>query len=172
MMRWCRVARVTRRLPWPSAVVWTCMRENISTCARSRSIICRLSLTVSGRTIFGSERVSRSSNRISVRSPRVSKGNSRRMPSLTVGLLTLTVLRHLDKLRREFWPDAFVFMFEKDKGVFPFLILNPLQPFSEIAFLISSPAQTQVSPTRGADDFGQRFLVSIGNDQGTILLAQ
>src|SRR5258708_8541669 len=172
MMRWCRVARVTRRLPWPSAEVWTCMRENISTCARCRSITCRLSLTASGRTIFGWAPVSRSSSRISVRSPRVSKGNFRQMPSLTVRLLTLILLRHLDKLRPQFWPHTFVFLFEKDERVFPLLILDPLQPFGHIAFLVSSTPQAQISPTRSTDDFGQRFFVGVGNDQGAILLAQ
>src|SRR5229473_5763516 len=146
------------------------MRASTSTCASFNSTMCRRSLTASGRMVFAPALVSRSSKLIGVRSPRVSKGNSHEMPSLTVGFLPS--LSQFDKLRREFRPHAFVFMLEKDEGVFPFLILHPLHPFNQIVFIVSRPAQAQVSPTRSADDFRKRLFVSVRYDQRAIASTQ
>src|SRR5712692_5257307 len=63
-------------------------------------------------------------------------------------------------------------MLEKDEGVFPFLILHALHPFSQIVFVVRVATQAQVSPTRGADDFGEWFLVGIGNYQRAIAFTQ
>src|SRR5205814_1403123 len=70
--------------------------------------------------------------------------------------------------RRQLWPHAFVFMLEKDEGVFPLLILHAFQPFTEIVFVIGGATQAQVPPARRADDFSEWFLVSIGNYQRAI----
>src|SRR5438876_9051042 len=63
-------------------------------------------------------------------------------------------------------------MFEEDEGVFPFLILHTLHPFNQIARFVISFPQTQVSPISRADDFGQRLLVSVRNDERAILCPQ
>src|SRR5438034_11080174 len=81
-------------------------------------------------------------------------------------------LRQLKKLRRQLWPRAFVFMLEKDEGVFPFLILHAFHPLTEIVFVVGRATQAQVSPLRRADDFGERFLVGIGNYQRAISCMQ
>src|SRR5258708_7898627 len=94
------------------------------------------------------------------------------MPSLTVGLLTQVVGRQLQKLRGQLRPRAFVFMLEKDEGVFPLLVLYALHPFNEIVFIVSGAPQAQISPARRADDFSEWFLVSIGNHQRAIVRPQ
>src|SRR6266436_81961 len=78
----------------------------------------------------------------------------------------------LDELRRQFWSDAFVFVFEKDEGVLPFLGLHSLHPFNQIIFVVSCAPQPQVSPVRGADDFSQRLFIRVGNHQRAVLRAQ
>jgi hypothetical protein len=50
-------------------------------------------------------------------------------------------LRQFQKLPGKFRPGTLVFVFEKDKGVFPFLIANAVEPFLQIRFRILHASQ-------------------------------
>src|SRR6185437_4455188 len=115
------------------------MPLNTSTFARSWWITCRAGSTIDGRTTSARELVLKSSS------------------------------GQLQELRRQFWSDAFVFMLEKDEGVFPFLILHPLHPVFEVLIGISSAAQPQITPISRRRDGRQRLFVRIGNHQRTVL---
>ena len=87
-------------------------------------------------------------------------------PSLTVGFLSssLTVGLlpcELEEPRGQFRTDAFVFMFEKDEGVFPFLFLHAFHPTDQVIFFIVRATKSKVTPRSGVNDFIQRFFVGV-----------
>src|SRR5262249_55158456 len=102
MTRCHRVASRIRVLRWPSAAASMSTRANTWIFGRLWWTGYRVGSTAGGRTTSAREPELRSSS------------------------------GQLEKLRRQFWADAFVFMLEKDEGVFPFLVFHALHPVLQI----------------------------------------